>query len=82
MRGFAQLSNSNGEAKLMDFGITVQVDDSLGVCDTFVGSYNYMSPERILGKPYSFKADVWSFGIVMLEWLEHCLLCASVADTA
>jgi serine/threonine protein kinase len=26
-----------------------------------------MSPERIEGKPYSFPADIWSLGLVLVE---------------
>lgn len=38
---------------------------------TSVGTITYMSPERILGKPYNAKSDVWSFGIVMYELGNH-----------
>ena len=27
----------------------------------------YMSPERILHRPYSFPADIWSLGLVLIE---------------
>ena len=26
-----------------------------------------MSPERLLGLPYSFSADVWGLGLILLE---------------
>jgi serine/threonine protein kinase len=32
---------------------------------TFVGSEAYMSPERLLGKNYSYASDIWSFGIIV-----------------
>ncbi len=25
----------------------------------------YMSPERLAGEPYSFEADLWSFGVIL-----------------
>lgn len=33
---------------------------------TFVGTITYMSPERIHGGEYSYSADVWSLGMMML----------------
>ncbi|CAM9154766.1 unnamed protein product [Ectocarpus sp. 13 AM-2016] len=33
---------------------------------TFVGTITYMSPERINGDEYSYSADVWSLGMMML----------------
>ncbi|KAI9299949.1 kinase-like domain-containing protein [Cunninghamella echinulata] len=59
------LINSKGQVKLCDFGVSGQLIDSLA--DTFVGTSSYMSPERILGSPYSVKSDVWSCGIMILE---------------
>jgi len=32
-----------------------------------VGTPYYISPEILEGKPYSFKADIWSLGIVLYE---------------
>jgi len=32
-----------------------------------LGTKAYMSPERIEGKNYNYKADIWSFGIIMYE---------------
>ena len=32
-----------------------------------MGTYKYMSPERLLGLKYSEKSDIWSMGIVVLE---------------
>jgi serine/threonine protein kinase len=34
---------------------------------TFVGTFKYMSPERIQSKPYNYKSDIWSAGIVLIE---------------
>jgi hypothetical protein len=45
-------------------------DDHLGgvadLADTFVGTQQYMSPECLSGKPYSYSADVWSAGLCVL----------------
>lgn len=37
------------------------------MCSTFVGTFRYMSPERMEGKEYSYPSDIWSLGIVVYE---------------
>ena len=61
------LLNRVGQVKISDFGISSQLDNTNGMCSTFVGSTCYMGPERLSGRPYSYAADVWSFGLIMLE---------------
>lgn len=61
------LHNSLGQVKLTDFGISKDLTSTAGVAGSFVGTANYMSPERALGKDYSFRSDVWSAGIVVFE---------------
>ena len=34
---------------------------------TSVGTFKYMSPERLLGQPYDKSADIWSLGILAVE---------------
>ena len=41
------LINRQGRVKLTDFGISRQVDAQEQLMQTFVGTYPYMSPERI-----------------------------------
>ncbi|KAL0080288.1 kinase-like domain-containing protein [Phycomyces blakesleeanus] len=59
------LVNAHGQIKLCDFGVSGQLINS--VADTFVGTSSYMSPERIMGSPYSVKSDVWSLGMTVME---------------
>lgn len=61
------LVNTSGYVKLTDFGITKQLDETIGLAGTFVGTLNYMSPERMEGEKYSFEGDIWSLGIVLVE---------------
>ena len=56
-----------GEVKLTDFGIAKSLDETLMMCQTFVGTMNYMSPERMEGLKYSYSSDIWSLGIVLSE---------------
>ena len=59
------LINSEGIVKLTDFGIARTLEKSQA--HTFVGSRVYMSPERIIGKKYSYPSDIWSVGLVIYE---------------
>ncbi|XP_047308543.1 mitogen-activated protein kinase kinase 6 [Impatiens glandulifera] len=61
------LVNHKGEVKITDFGVSAMLANSMGQRDTFVGTYNYMAPERISGSTYDYKSDIWSLGMVILE---------------
>ena len=61
------LINSDGIVKLTDFGISCNLESSQNFSNTFVGSRNYMSPERITGNKYNYPSDIWSLGLVIYE---------------
>ncbi|KAG7622290.1 Protein kinase domain [Arabidopsis suecica] len=61
------LINHRGEVKITDFGVSTVMTNTAGLANTFVGTYNYMSPERIVGNKYGNKSDIWSLGLVVLE---------------
>ena len=61
------LINSKGEVKVTDFGVSAELQSSIAMCGTFVGTFKYMSPERIKNRPYSYASDIWSFGLVISE---------------
>eukprot|EP01031_Cornospumella_fuschlensis_P027372 gene27372-33062_t len=53
------LINSRGEVKVTDFGVSAELQNSIAMCGTFVGTFKYMSPERIRNRPYSYMSDIW-----------------------
>eukprot|EP01138_Halocafeteria_seosinensis_P013037 gb/GECG01013315.1/.p1 GENE.gb/GECG01013315.1/~~gb/GECG01013315.1/.p1 ORF type:complete len:580 (+),score=74.86 gb/GECG01013315.1/:1-1740(+) len=59
------LLNSDGEVKLVDFGIA-RANDSDQMVQTGAGTRKYMSPERLHGYPYDSSCDLWSFGLTMM----------------
>lgn len=61
------LINALGQVKLSDFGLSAELKHSIGMAATFTGTCRYMSPERIQRSLFSFAADVWSVGLVLLE---------------
>ncbi|BBH08244.1 MAP kinase kinase 2 [Prunus dulcis] len=61
------LINHQGEIKITDFGVSAIKASTSEQANTFVGTFNYMSPERIVGGNYSYKSDIWSLGLVLLE---------------
>lgn len=40
---------------------------TVDVARSFVGTPYYLSPEIIEGRPYSFKSDIWSLGVMLYE---------------
>jgi serine/threonine protein kinase len=59
----------NGTVKLGDFGIAKTLDRTDAEAMTVIGTPSYLAPEVCDSKPYSFKADVWSLGVVLQETL-------------
>ena len=57
------------EGKLMlgDFGLAKQLQRTLEMAKTPIGTPYYMAPEIYEEQPYSFKSDVWALGCVMYE---------------
>jgi len=63
------LLSSSGIVKITDFGVSGELEDDLEQKKkvTFVGTIHYMSPERVIGKPYEYNSDMWSLGLTLLE---------------
>merc|ERR1719453_515596 len=56
-----------GQVKLGDFGIARVLDATKDYAKTMVGTPYYLSPEIIEDRPYNYKSDVWSLGVVLYE---------------
>ncbi|KAK3584085.1 hypothetical protein CHS0354_024193 [Potamilus streckersoni] len=54
----------NGIPKICDVGLAKMVELTTG---TFAGTITHMAPEVMLGKLYTFSADVYSLGIILWE---------------
>ena len=56
-------------AKVTDFGISTRFGRAEYTAET--GTYRQMAPEVILHKPYNYKCDVYSYGILLWETLHR-----------
>ncbi|MBI3467129.1 MAG: serine/threonine protein kinase [Planctomycetes bacterium] len=65
------LLTKKGELKLADFGIALDLDaTALTAAGKTVGTFTYMAPEQICGKPpVSHKSDLYALGCVMFKML-------------
>lgn len=54
--------------KLSDFGISKDLQEgSSRLLNTSVGTFRYMSPERLQGEAYDSTSDIWSLGITAFQ---------------
>jgi serine/threonine protein kinase/tetratricopeptide (TPR) repeat protein len=63
-----------GKVKIMDFGLAKMKENSqITKYGTTVGTTAYMSPEQARGEEVDYRADIWSFGVVLYEVLTRQL---------
>ena len=65
------LLTAGGSLKLADFGVSVQLSNTLSMRSTAIGTPHWMAPEVIQEGEYSALADVWSLGISAIELAER-----------
>jgi len=61
------LLDTHGNAKLADFGYTVQLTQERSNRNTTIGTPYWEAPEVITGDEYDYKVDIWSCGVMALE---------------
>jgi serine/threonine protein kinase len=57
------------DVKVGDFGLAVKMSNLLGKRRSICGTPNYIAPEILEEKPYSYEVDIWSAGIIMFALL-------------
>jgi len=62
------LLTSEGHIKIADFGMCKRGMLN-GLTNTFCGTPNYIAPEIINMKPYSYPVDWWALGILLFEMI-------------
>ncbi|KAK5973998.1 Traf2 and NCK-interacting protein kinase [Trichostrongylus colubriformis] len=81
IKGQNVLLTDSAEVKLVDFGVSAQLDKTVGRRNTFIGTPYWMAPEVIAcdenpEATYDSRSDLWSLGITSLEMAEgHPPLC-------
>ena len=64
------LVNSQGEAKMADFGVSTQLVSTFASKESVIGSPFWMSPEILQRNSHNNKTDIWSIGITTIELAE------------
>ncbi|CAI7997160.1 Misshapen-like kinase 1 [Geodia barretti] len=75
IKGQNVLITDNADIKLVDFGVSAQLDRTIGKRNTFIGTPYWMAPEVIAcdqdpTATYDYRSDQWSLGITAIEIAE------------
>ena len=64
------LIDTEGRAKLTDFGISRQLEqDGMTATGRVLGTTDYVAPEQAMGHPVDQRSDIYSLGVVLYEML-------------
>lgn len=73
---FLHMQNGVEIVKVVDFGIAKLIGSTgpeLTATGGVIGTPDYIAPERVEGRPYDGRSDVYSLGIVLFRMLTGCL---------
>lgn len=57
------------EIKIADFGFSKKLKSKSQINNTICGTPLYMAPQVVQKNHYSYKADIWSIGVILFELL-------------
>jgi serine/threonine protein kinase len=63
------MTKVNFEVKIADFGFSKKLRVKSQINKTVCGTPLYMSPQVVQKHSYSYKADIWSLGVILFELL-------------
>jgi serine/threonine protein kinase len=59
--------DTQGNVKIMDFGIARSMDAMTRLTGSMVGTPAYMAPEQVSGKQVDFRTDIYALGLILYE---------------
>ena len=59
--------DSQGNVKIMDFGIARSMEAGTRLTGSMVGTPAYMAPEQVGGKAIDYRTDIYSLGLMLYE---------------
>ena len=62
------LFDENGHIKLVDFGLSKRLEGDM-LCESLLGTPEYVAPEILLGKKYDCSVDFWNLGCMIYEMI-------------
>ena len=63
------LTKTRFELKIADFGFSKKLKNKGQINKTICGTPLYMAPQVVQKNTYSYKADIWSIGVILFEML-------------
>lgn len=61
------LISTAGQIKIMDFGISKNLDQQMTHSNEFLGTPAYMSPEQVANGAIDHRSDIFAFGVILYE---------------